>query len=151
LSKKDYRASGRKFSMSGSTNVVFSPGQVYRRRDMHEKLGGQRQGGISTPAKAPFTFLITGDSGKRHGYSNEWTDDGVFLYTGEGQRGDMKFVGGNRAIRDHLKDGKALQVFEVGYDLRCDRGNEQAHIEGKGTQGNDVCFIITAPLRSATL
>jgi 5-methylcytosine-specific restriction protein A len=98
--------------MSGSTNVVFSPGQVYRRRDLHEKFGGQRQGGISTPAKAPFIFLITGDSGKRHGYSDEWTDDGVFLYTGEGQRGDMKFVGGNRAIRDHLMDGKALQVFE---------------------------------------
>jgi hypothetical protein len=58
-----------KFSMSGSTNVVFSPGQVYRRRDLHEKFGGQRQGGISTPEKAPFIFLITGDSGKRHGYS----------------------------------------------------------------------------------
>jgi hypothetical protein len=49
--------------MSGSTNVVFSPGQVYRRRDLHETFGGQRQGGISTPAKAPFIFLITGDSG----------------------------------------------------------------------------------------
>jgi hypothetical protein len=235
--------------LNGNTDVAFSPGQVYRRRDLHAKFGGQRQGGISTPAKAPFIFLITGDSGKQHGYSDEWTDDGIFLYTGEGQRGDMKFVGGNRAIRDHLKDGKALQVFEqdkkdkrflrylgemeyaqhayreapdtdgkqrkaivfhlrpvgtlspdsalvaaalagegaasksgggfgsvetnrrvekaaiefvtrsyeedgwtvrsveaqkVGYDLRCDRGNEQAHVEVKGTQGSDVCFIITA-------
>jgi hypothetical protein len=24
---------------------------------------------------------------------DEWMDDGVLLYTGEGQRGDMKFVG----------------------------------------------------------
>jgi hypothetical protein len=236
--------------MNGSTDVVFSPGRVYRRRDLHAKFGGQRQGGISTPARAPFIFLITGDSGKQHGYSDEWTDDGIFLYTGEGQRGDMRFVAGNRAVRDHLKDGKALQVFEqdkkdklflrylgemeyvehayregpdtdgeqrkaivfhlrpvgtlapdspvvaaalsgegrvskrggggfgsvetnrrvekaaiefvtrryeedgwtvrsveaqkLGYDLRCDKGNEQAHVEVKGTLGDDLCFIITA-------
>jgi len=85
---------------------------MYRRRELHEKFGGQRQGGISTPAKAPFILLITGESGKPHGYSDEWTNDGTFLYTGEGQRGDMSFVGGNRAIRDHQKNGKALQVFE---------------------------------------
>jgi hypothetical protein len=237
--------------MNEGTDVVFSPGQVYRRRELHEKFGGQRQGGISTPAKAPFIFLITGDSGKQHGYSDEWTEDGVFLYTGEGQHGDMRFAGGNLAIRDHLKNGKALLVFEqdkkdkrflrylgemeytqhlyrdapdtdgkkrkaivfhlrpvgtlspdsavvtaalagegpvskrgggggfgsietnrrvekaaiefvkrryeqdgwtvrsveaqkVGYDLQCDRGNEQAHVEVKGSQGDDVCFIITA-------
>jgi hypothetical protein len=98
--------------MNVSMDVVFTPGQVYRRRDLHAKVGGQRQGGISTPANAPFIFLITGDSGKQHGYSDDWTDDGIFLYTDEGQRGDMRFVAGNRAIRDHLKDGKTLQVFE---------------------------------------
>ncbi|MCU1305251.1 MAG: nuclease [Candidatus Sulfotelmatobacter sp.] len=237
--------------MNGSTDFVFSPGQVYRRRELHDKFGGQRQGGISTPAKVPFVFLITGDSGKQHGYSDEWTEDGVFLYTGEGQHGDMRFAGGNRAIRDHLKNAKALQVFEqdkkdkrflrylgemeytqhafrdapdtdgkrrkaivfhlrpvgtlspdsavvaaaladegqvskrgagggfgsvetnrrvekaaidfvkrryeedgwsvrsveaqkVGYDLCCEIGSEQAHLEVKGTQGDDVCFIITA-------
>ncbi len=235
--------------MNGSMNVVFSPGEIYRRRDLHEKFGGQRQGGISTPAKAPFIFLITGDSGKQHGYSDEWTNDGVFLYTGEGQHGDMKFVAGNRAIRDHAEAGKTLQVFEqqkkdkrflrylgemkyadheyrqapdtngkqrnaivfhlrpvgtlspdsalvaaaldgevapakngsgfgsvetnrrvekaaigfvtchyekegwtvtsveaqkVGYDLRCNKEGEEVHVEVKGTQGYDVCFIITA-------
>jgi len=98
--------------MNVSMDVVFTPGQIYRRRDLHAKVGGQRQGGISTPANAPFIFLITGDSGKQHGYSDDWTDDGIFLYTGEGQRGDMRFVAGNRAIRDHIKDGKTLQVFE---------------------------------------
>jgi hypothetical protein len=236
--------------MNESMNIVFSPGEIYRRRDLHQKFGGQRQGGISTPAKASFIFLITGDSGKQHGYADEWTDDGVFLYTGEGQRGDMKFVAGNRAIRDHVQDDKTLQVFEqqkkdkrflrylgemeyvqhqyrqaldtdgkqrkaivfhlrpvgtlvpdsavvaaalageapvskrggggfgsvetnrrvekasiefvtrhyeqdgwtvnsvevqkLGYDLRCKKGSEEAHVEVKGTQGDDVCFIITA-------
>jgi 5-methylcytosine-specific restriction protein A len=89
--------------MKESIEIVFSPGQMYRRRELHERFGGQWQGGISTPAKAPFIFLITGKSGKQHGYSDEWTNDGIFLYSGEGQRGDMRFVGGNRAICDHGK------------------------------------------------
>src|SRR5262249_51521342 len=237
--------------MNGSEDVAFIPGQMYRRRELHEKFGGQRQGGISTPAKAPFIFLISGESGKQHGYSDEWTNDGTFLYTGEGRRGDMRLAGGNGAIRDHIKRGKSLQVFEqdkkdkrflrhigemeyvqhsyreapdtdgkqrqaivfklrpvgtlspdsavvaaalsgevpvssretgggfgsvetnrrvekaavefvtrryeqdgwavhsveadkVGYDLRCERGEEQVHVEVKGIQANEVCFIITA-------
>jgi hypothetical protein len=237
--------------MKENTEIVFSPGQMYRRRELHKEYGGQRQGGISTPAKAPFVFLITGESGKQHGYSDEWTNDGVFLYTGEGQRGDMRLVAGNRAILDHRAKGKALQLFEqdrkdkrilrylgemeyaehtyreapdtdgkqrkaiifhlrpvgalspdsavvaaalageasvsgrgagggfgsvetnrrveraaiefarcqyeqdgwtvrsveaqkVGYDLQCDKEGVQVHVEVKGTQGDDVCFIITA-------
>jgi hypothetical protein len=31
---------------------------------------------------------------------------------GEGQHGDVRLVGGNRAIRDHRENGKSLQVFE---------------------------------------
>ena len=34
------------------------------------------------------------------------------LYTGEGQRGDMDFVRGNLAIRDHVANGKDLHLFE---------------------------------------
>jgi 5-methylcytosine-specific restriction protein A len=92
--------------------VTFSPGHLYRRTELHKQFGGQRQGGISTPAKAPFVMLITGDSGKQHGYADEWTDDGFFLYTGEGQHGDMKLIKGNRAILDHTNNGKVLHVFE---------------------------------------
>src|SRR5947207_12516277 len=99
-------ASRRTVLMNRSEDIVFMPGQIYRRRGLHEKFGGQRQGGISTPAKASFVLLITGESGKQHGYSDEWTNDGTFLYTGEGQRGDMRFVGGNRAIHDHRENGK---------------------------------------------
>jgi hypothetical protein len=32
----------------------------------------------------------------------------------------------------------------VGYDLCCERADEQVHLEVKGTQADDVCFIITA-------
>ena len=71
----------------------------------------QRQGGISTPLKWPFLFLFTGKSGSHFGYEDSW-QDGVFLYTGEGQSGDMQIRAGNKAIRDHSKDGKALHLFE---------------------------------------
>jgi hypothetical protein len=91
---------------------MFVPGQSYRRRDLHERLGGQRQGGISTPAKEPIVMLISGASGSRYGYVDEWSKDGYFLYTGEGQQGPMRFVAGNKAVRDHQQEGKSLHLFE---------------------------------------
>jgi len=90
---------------------VFEVGKVYRRRDIHDELGGQRQGGISTPSGQPFLLLFTGEAGRQYGYVDGWTEDGVFLYTGEGQQGDMEFTRGNRAIRDHAADGRDLHLF----------------------------------------
>lgn len=37
----------------------------------------------------------------------------MFLYTGEGQVGDMEFVRGNCAIRDHASNGRDLLLFEA--------------------------------------
>jgi 5-methylcytosine-specific restriction protein A len=91
---------------------MFAPRQSYRRRDLHATYGGQQQGGISTPAKHSIIFLITGESGTSYGYSDGWTEDGIFRYTGEGQSGDMTFTGGNRAVRDHVENGKDLFLFE---------------------------------------
>lgn len=94
--------------------MPFEVGQIYNRRhDIHGRYGGQRQGGISTPTSAPFIFIFTGESGEQFGYRDGWDGDGVFVYTGEGQRGDMQFVRGNRAIRDHAADGKDLLLFEA--------------------------------------
>jgi 5-methylcytosine-specific restriction enzyme A len=91
---------------------MFIPGQIIRRRDLHSIYGGQGQGGISTPTNHPFIMLFTGESGLSHGYQDGWTETGIFLYSGEGQLGDMSFVRGNRALRDHLKDGKDVHLFE---------------------------------------
>ncbi len=92
---------------------MFEIGEVYnRRREIHEKFGGQQQGGISTPSDKPFIFLFTGERGEDYGYKDGWNDEGIFLYTGEGQLGDMEFVRGNLAIRDHSETGKALHVFK---------------------------------------
>lgn len=91
---------------------MFVPGQEYVRREIHDQYGGQQQGGISTPAKHDFIMLFTGEQGEQYGYLDSWTTEGRFLYTGEGQVGDMSFVRGNRAVRDHQGDGKALHLFE---------------------------------------
>lgn len=93
----------------------FQVGQQYHRRsDIHAVFGGQMQGGISTPSDAPYVFIFTGDAGEQHGYRDGWQDDGAtFLYTGEGQRGDMEFERGNKAIRDHAADGKAILLFRA--------------------------------------
>jgi 5-methylcytosine-specific restriction enzyme A len=92
--------------------IPYEVGQTYsRREDIHGKFGGQQQGGISTP-NGPFVFLFTGEIGEQYGYEDGWSD-GAFLYVGEGQRGDMEFVRGNKAIRDHSINGKELLLFEA--------------------------------------
>jgi 5-methylcytosine-specific restriction protein A len=90
----------------------FEVGRRYRRRDLHAQFGGQQQGGISTPRDHPFIMLISGESGTAYGYHDGWEDDGPFRYFGEGQAGDMQFIRGNRAIRDHAADGRELHLFE---------------------------------------
>lgn len=91
----------------------FERGRTYnRRKDIHGKFGGQQQGGISTP-KGPSVLLFTGQQGTTYGYHDHMLPDGTFEYTGEGQAGHMEFVRGNKAIRDHAKDGKDLLLFET--------------------------------------
>jgi len=92
----------------------FQPGKLYKRGpDIHDVYGGQRQGGISTPKDHPFVFIFTGSSGQQYGYADGWDEDGVFIYTGEGQVGDMRFIAGNKAIRGHLQNGKEILLFEA--------------------------------------
>jgi len=94
--------------------IPFEAGKLYhRQRDIHQVFGGQERGGIATPDGVPFVFLSTGETGEQFSYTDGWRSDGVFAYTGEGQQGDMTFVRGNKAIRDHLIDGRDLLLFEA--------------------------------------
>jgi len=49
---------------------MFVPGELYRRRDLHERFGGQRQGGISTPSAQHFIMLFAGEQGEHYGYQH---------------------------------------------------------------------------------
>jgi 5-methylcytosine-specific restriction protein A len=91
----------------------FRIGQVFvRQQDLHDIYGGQRQGGISTPARYPAIFLFTGESGAEYGYDDKFQRDGTFWYTGEGQVGDMELTRGNLALRNQGIDQKQVFLFQ---------------------------------------
>lgn len=91
---------------------MFEVGKQYHRSsEIHDVYGGQRQGGISTPANSPDIFIFTSQSGEQYGYQDEFVE-GVFWYTGEGQSGPMQMKGGNKAILEHAQNAKTIHVFE---------------------------------------
>ena len=100
----------------GNRNPLFVPHKVYKRSTIHDQYGGNRQGGISASANFPYIFIFSGLSGHQHGYKDQWENDNVFSYTGEGQVNDMRFIKGNLALRDHIKNGKRVFLFTE--DLR---------------------------------
>ncbi|MEM6820316.1 MAG: HNH endonuclease [Verrucomicrobiota bacterium] len=87
-------------------------GEVYKRTDIQDHFGGQRQGGISTPKNAAVVMIFSSEAGENYGYEDGWVDPSTFRYTGEGQVGDMQWRGGNSAIRDHEKNGRRLLLFQ---------------------------------------
>ena len=95
------------------SSLELQLGREYKRRELHDFYGGQRQGGISTPQKYPYIFKITSKRGEEHGYVDGWIENNnFFLYTGEGQIGDMEFKGGNKAIKYHRQNDKQIFLFQ---------------------------------------
>ncbi|MCX4470690.1 hypothetical protein OOK41_10290 [Micromonospora sp. NBC_01655] len=87
-------------------------GDVLVRRQLHQRVGGSWQGGITRPANSSDVLLFSSPAGARFGYDFDgWRPDGAFHYTGEGQVGDQTFVRGNAAVRDHLDRGLRLRFF----------------------------------------
>ena len=92
---------------------TLEPGQKIKRTKLHQQFGGGRQGGIAPSAQSPNVFVFSDPAaGEQHGYYDGWIGDGVFSYTGEGQRGDQVFRAGNAAILNHAGDGRSLRVFD---------------------------------------
>jgi 5-methylcytosine-specific restriction protein A len=57
-------------------------------------------------------IFSSGAIGALYGYEDSWSDNKtIFRYTGEGQEGDMEWVRGNLAIKNHAQDGKRLLLF----------------------------------------
>jgi hypothetical protein len=90
----------------------FIPDSIYKRSSLHDQFGGNRQSGISPSATNPFIFIFSGKSGAQYGYRDGWDNKNIFSYTGEGQEGDMQFVKGNLALREHKERGKRVFLFE---------------------------------------
>ena len=91
----------------------FVEDQIYhRRRDLHDRYGGQHQSGIATCAKFPYIFLFTSPDGEEYGYRDRWESENLYVLTGQGQFGDMQMEWGNKAILNHIADKQELHFFK---------------------------------------
>lgn len=89
-------------------------GTTMLRRELHDRWGGGRYGGMEPAVKAESVFLFTQPgAGEAFGYKYDgWHADGTFHYTGDGQVGDQSIrSGGNKAVLDALKLGRAIRLF----------------------------------------
>jgi hypothetical protein len=80
------------------------------------RYGGSKQNGIAPSGQSPNVFVYSDPlAAEEFGYVEEWdTNRTVLRYTGDGQVGDQNFnTRGNRAVRDHKADGRALRLFEA--------------------------------------
>ncbi len=60
----------------------FIIGSSYKRSEIHNVWGNQRQGGISTPNDHPVIFLFSAARGSEFGYEDGWHENGFFHYSG---------------------------------------------------------------------
>lgn len=147
-------------AVQGRTQV-FRFGSVYNRTtDIHDKYGGQRYGGISTPSRANMIFLFTGTAGLQYGYNDGWSNDGsVFRYTGEGKVGNMSFRrSNNRAIKDQVSEGKDLLLFDktnTGYKFLgyfdCVSWETGSGLDEKGNKRSTIIFHLRPSIDSQLL
>lgn len=95
-----------------STKNIFKINELYKRSEIHDQYGGNRQVGIANCQKYPFIFIFTGEAGEKYGYEDGWDTDNYYYYTGEGQSGDMTFTGGNKALLNHQTNDKKVFLFQ---------------------------------------
>jgi 5-methylcytosine-specific restriction enzyme A len=115
-----YSVSGKGAGIWGKRNYLetlssiypFELGCEYKRSEIHDSLGGNRQRGISASRENPMIFIFSGKEGKAYGYEDGWQDEAVYFYTGEGQVGDQEFKEGNKALLEHIHNGRDVFLFE---------------------------------------
>jgi 5-methylcytosine-specific restriction protein A len=104
----------------------MKPGDEIRRKDLHDRWGGNRQSGISTPRSGDNIFLFTG-SGEDYGYRDKELPDGRFIYNGEGLSRNQDMDRGNKAILTHAEKGKSLRLFKKTSSGRVEYSGEYAY------------------------
>lgn len=90
----------------------LAPGARLLRKELHDRWGGRRQGGISPSSTTPNIFIFWSPAiGEQHGYYDEFREDGRFYYTGAGQYGDQQLRDANRVLLNHRQDGRRVHLF----------------------------------------
>ena len=90
---------------------MFEIGKSYKRSEIHDQYGGNRQSGIANCLSHDFIFIFTKSKKSQDVYVDEWKDD-YFYYSGEGRVGDMEMTGGNKAIWNHESNNKKIHLFK---------------------------------------
>jgi len=121
-------------------------GAALPRKEVHDRYGGVREGGISPVDTKSRNIMIFShpSANAQHGYEADvWLDDDTFLYCGEGPSGDQEMVRYNKSILQHAEKDKVLRVFdgtrgEVIYRgaFELDRDNPWFTKESIGFDGN---------------
>lgn len=70
-------------------SIQFIVEEQYKRSEIHDQFGGNRQRDISASARKSIIFIFSGSNGIQYGYSDVWNEDEtLFMYTGEGHVGN---------------------------------------------------------------
>jgi hypothetical protein len=88
-------------------------GEKIKRREVHERFGGSKQGGICPAPESSSILLFTyPNRGRAHGYRDGWGDDKCYYYSGQGRAGDQVMKQNNLAVLTHVQAGRELHLFE---------------------------------------
>ena len=90
---------------------MFKTGELYKRSEIHDQYGGNRQYGIANCPNNNLIFIYTQPKKSQDVYIDEWKGD-YFYYSGEGRIGDMQMTRGNKAIWDHQANMKKFTFFK---------------------------------------
>lgn len=93
-----------------STTWDIQPGEILRRRELHDRFGGNRQSGISTPKTGDNILLFTGNHADWE-YKDGPIGTDRYQYNGEGLFRDQTMDRGNKAVLEHSENHKALRLF----------------------------------------
>jgi hypothetical protein len=90
-------------------------GSRIARKEIHDRFGGVREGGISPVLEKSKNIMIFSHprANAEHGYEPDvWLDDDTFLYCGEGPSGDQQMIRYNKSVLQHAEKDKVLRVFD---------------------------------------
>lgn len=129
-------------------------GAVYQRAALHERFGGNNTAGIVPSKSEPVVLLFHTEEGAQQFYGDGFDCEGVYWYSGMGELGDMKWNYANRAVRDHLQDGRDLYLFEraqrqgglwrLAHLMHCLGHREEARNDREGTLRLAIIFGLVA-------
>ena len=132
-------------------------GAVYKRSELHARYGGSRIAGIVPLKREPFIFLFHTEEPSQNFYKDGFSVDGLYWFSGEGTVGDMRWTAANSAVRDHMREGRSLLLFErvrragglwrCSYVMQCGQVLEETRKDKRGDARRAIVFGLVTVAR----